>query len=303
MNNSANVTLAEAEEIYKIKADTLKRQCQKGKIKGAIKQGKTWLVPRIPNIDPKRTLTENYPELDFESALYSNHNLYEAEDESKFYLYHKSNSAVFVFEYGYYFVSLFIKQTKIHRNFAVLGALYTESLSSIRSAFLLNLCGYQSDAISLNRRAIENIVRLAACRIKPQDTWKIIQDSSIQKAQYICGINLKRIYSLGSSFAHANIMKVVKTWKEANDNNLESGIPFGPQINQKEYAVALNTSIFLLYLLISSLNLLFPNQTEEIWLLKQKNSAKLLRDYLEGSGALLKEIGEVDKLISRIESI
>lgn len=39
------LTLAEAETVYGIKADTLKKQCQSGKIIGAIKKGKTWFVP------------------------------------------------------------------------------------------------------------------------------------------------------------------------------------------------------------------------------------------------------------------
>jgi hypothetical protein len=52
------ITLAEAEEISGIKADTLKKRCQEGKIKGAIKEAKTWKIPRseiikAPNIFSK----------------------------------------------------------------------------------------------------------------------------------------------------------------------------------------------------------------------------------------------------------
>jgi hypothetical protein len=39
------LTLIEAEELSGIKADTLKKRCQEGRIAGAIKQGKTWFVP------------------------------------------------------------------------------------------------------------------------------------------------------------------------------------------------------------------------------------------------------------------
>lgn len=40
------ITLTEAEEISGIKADTLKKRCQEGTLPGAIKQGKTWFVPK-----------------------------------------------------------------------------------------------------------------------------------------------------------------------------------------------------------------------------------------------------------------
>lgn len=39
------ITLAEAEKFSGIRADTLKKRCQVGMIPGAVKQGKTWLVP------------------------------------------------------------------------------------------------------------------------------------------------------------------------------------------------------------------------------------------------------------------
>ncbi len=40
------ITLSEAERISGIKADTLKKRCQEGVIVGAVKQGKTWFIPR-----------------------------------------------------------------------------------------------------------------------------------------------------------------------------------------------------------------------------------------------------------------
>lgn len=40
------VTLKEAKKISGIKIETLKRQCRLGKIPGAIKEGKTWFIPR-----------------------------------------------------------------------------------------------------------------------------------------------------------------------------------------------------------------------------------------------------------------
>lgn len=41
------ITLAEAETQYGIEQETLKKKCQAGQIVGAIKKGKTWLVPAL----------------------------------------------------------------------------------------------------------------------------------------------------------------------------------------------------------------------------------------------------------------
>lgn len=60
MKSIGYITLAEAEQLSGIRSDTLKKRCQEGKIPGAIKQGKTWFVPRseilrneIPAIDDR----------------------------------------------------------------------------------------------------------------------------------------------------------------------------------------------------------------------------------------------------------
>lgn len=59
------LTLAEAESISGIKADTLKKRCQEGRISGAIKQGKTWFVPhgeivKEPNLPQKDAILHNF---------------------------------------------------------------------------------------------------------------------------------------------------------------------------------------------------------------------------------------------------
>ena len=46
MKSLGYITLTEAEKLSGIKADTLKKRCQEGKLEGAIKQGNTWYVPR-----------------------------------------------------------------------------------------------------------------------------------------------------------------------------------------------------------------------------------------------------------------
>jgi hypothetical protein len=46
MSSSYYLTLSEAEQLTGIKADTLKKRCQEGKIKGAMKKGEVWQIPR-----------------------------------------------------------------------------------------------------------------------------------------------------------------------------------------------------------------------------------------------------------------
>jgi hypothetical protein len=59
------LTLTEAESISGIKADTLKKRCQEGRISGAIKQGKTWFVPhgeivKEPDLPQKDAILHNF---------------------------------------------------------------------------------------------------------------------------------------------------------------------------------------------------------------------------------------------------
>ena len=69
------LTLSEAEEKYDVKAEALKKRCQKDEIVGAKKVGKTWFVPQIPGVDPEKTIPDNYPTLNFDAALASNSSL------------------------------------------------------------------------------------------------------------------------------------------------------------------------------------------------------------------------------------
>lgn len=46
MENFGYITLNRASELSGIKSDTLKKRCQDGKISGAIKRGKVWLIPK-----------------------------------------------------------------------------------------------------------------------------------------------------------------------------------------------------------------------------------------------------------------
>ena len=296
------LTLAEAEDRYGVKADTLKKHCQNGKIKGAIRQGKTWFVPNVPDIDPKKPISENYPNLNFDAAYDSNISLYEVEDKARFFFYKTSNTYIYIWEYGYYFVSLFITHSRLHKTYMPLVAQITEAHSALRGSFLLNLNGYHPEAITLLRKAHESIVKALAIRIKPKKA-KLVFSAGTQSAESILGVNFQTIWKLGSSFAHGNLIKIFEAWKGIQDKNDQLGVAYGPQLNKSQFGIAANISIFWLYLLIKSLPYLFPKQFDLKWLSKQEHSEKLLKDYLTSVKALRNEIGNVDLLIDKIKKL
>lgn len=296
------LTLSEAEERYGVKADTLKRRCQNGKVIGAIKQGKTWFVPNIPNIDPKKTIPENYPGLNFDAALSSNASLYNAESDARRVLYNAHNKCIYIWEYGFYFVSLIFTHGSPDRTYLPLAALITEAHSALRCSFLLNLYGYHSDAFALLRKAHESIIKTLACRTKPQKMWSIGFATSREKAEHVIGVDFKRIWALESSFTHSNLMKLFEAGKDLQDPNKQVGVSYGPQLDKKQFGAAANTSIFWLYVLIKSLPYIFPGQLSKYWLSRQKESAKLMKDYLISVKALNNEIKDFDKKIAKLMS-
>lgn len=294
------ITLSEAEEAYQIKADTLKKRCQKGEIIGAKKVGKTWFVPNIPNIDPDKTIPENYPGLNFDAAYSSNLSLYDAESDTRFVLYYKHKKAVYIWEYGFYFFSLIFAHASVHRSYLPLAALVTEAHSALRGAFLLNLNGYHSDAFALLRKAHESTVKAIACKTKPQKMWKIGFATDRQKAEHVIGVNFKSVWSLESSFIHSNLMKLFKAGKDIQNPDKKVGVSYGPQINDKQFGAVINTSIFWLYVLIDSLPYIFPDQISKYWLSQQAESAKLLKDYLTSVGAFKNERVSFDKCFENL---
>jgi hypothetical protein len=301
MKRTDYLSLSEAEKVYGVKPDTLKRRCQKGRVRGAVKQGKMWFVPQVPNIDPEKPITENYPNLNFDASMQSNLSLYDAEADSKLALYPKFNNYIFIWEYGFYFLSLFIQHSSIHKSYITLAALFTEAQSSLRSSFLLNLQGYHPDAIALLRRTHESTVRAIACKIQPQKMWSIIMDSSIQKAEHSFGVSLKTIYRLESSFTHSNTLKSFQSGIDLQSGKENIGVAYGPQINDKEFSLAAKISIFWMYTLIRVLPSIFPKQVSEYWLSKQQDSAKLLKDYLMATrSSLAEDLKQIDTCLSKI---
>lgn len=306
MNNSAilpgYISLSQAEEIYGVKPDTLKKRCQLNKIIGAKKVGKTWFVPRIPNVDPNKTYKENYPHLNFDSSYITNMSLYDAESESRSILFQQNKSATLVWEYGYYFLSLIFKHSNLHRSYLPIAALLTETHSAIRSSFILNLYGYHSDAIAILRKAHESIVKAIAGKTKPIKLWKIGFSADRQAAESIIGVNFNHIYKIESSFTHSNQFKLFEAAMDMKDANKQVGVCYGPQLDIKYFRIAINTSIFWLYISIQSVPYLFTGQVSQYWLDNKEESAKFLRDYLVGSNAFVKDLNAFDICLRKLSN-
>lgn len=297
------MTLAEAEERYGVKADTLKKRCQRGEIVGAKNIGKTWFVPNIPNIDPDKTIPENYPSLNFDAAMVSNLSLYDAESEARVQLYNSHKQSVYIWEYGYYFFSLIFRHAHLHRSYLPIAALVTEAHTALRGSFLLNLNGYHPDAFALLRKAHECTIKALAMKKEPQKSWQIGFSTSRQVSESKIGVDFKMAWTLESSFNHSNLMKLFKAGKDIQDTTIQASVSYGPQVDNKQFGAAMNTSIFWLYVLTSSLSYLFPGQINKDWLNQKEESTKLLDDYLTGNKAYTKERQSFKSAIAKLEDI
>lgn len=299
------LTLAEAEDPYGVKADTLKKRCQNGEIIGAKKVGKTWFVPNVPGIDPEKTIPENYPSLDFDAALESNLSLYDAESEAKVALYYSHKEAVYIWEHGFYFFSLIFRHTRLHRSYLPLASLVTEAHTALRSSFLLNLLGYHSDAIVLLRKTHECTIKALAMRTEPKKFWQTGFSKSREASEHKIGVDFKGPWSVASSFSHGNLIRLFEVGKDIQDKAKKVSVSYGPQINRRQFATAINTSIFWLFVLTKSLPYLFTGQIDDKWLSQKDQAAKLLKDYLTNNKAFNRELqsfeGALDKLKAKID--
>lgn len=252
-------------------------------------------------IDPNKTIDENYPKLNFKAAIQSNLSLFDAENDSQKILHEKFKTYVYIWEYGFYFISLFIKQSNIHKNHITIAALFTEVHSALRSAFIVNLKGYHSDSIVLLRKVHESLVRALACKSNPQRMWDIIQTSDVIKMGNKIGLDLKTLYNVESSFTHSNKIKSFQSGVDFHSGQNGMGVTYGPQINEKEFNYSATVSIFWLYATMKSLSKLFPDQVNDYWLLKQEDSAELMRDFLENKkSSLINECNRIDSCIKKL---
>lgn len=294
--------LSEAEARYNVKADTLKKRCQKGRLIGAKKIGKIWFVPNIPNIDPERTIPENYPQLDFNEALRLNTSLYEAESDTKSLIYDVHKQDVFVWEYGYYFFSLIFNHACLDKTYLPFAVLVSEAHTALRSSFLLNLQGYHPDAIALLRKTHECTIKALAMRTEPKQIWKTGFSKSREQSECKIGVDFKSLWTLASSFSHGNLMKLFEVGNNIQDPSIDISVTYGPQIDHKLFTVAMNGAIFWLYVMTKSLPYLFPNQIDDGWLNKKNSATKFLQDYLVSKKALVKELSSFDNAIVKLEN-
>lgn len=240
--------------------------------------------------------------LNFDASFRTNIGLYEAEDICKKDLYSHSKPYIVAWEYGYYFISLFIGKSSIHYSYGVIASLFTEAHSALRGSFLLNLYGYHGDSIVLLRKTHESLIRAIAIRIKSSLTWNIVQEKSIKKLEnrYL-KIDLSKVYKIESSFTHSNQMKAFEVGMKINSGNKEYGISYGPQIDAKTFSLTAKLSIFWLYSMIQSIPYLFKEQVQDYWMAKKEASTQYMFDYLkEGKSSLAEDTQKINKALSLI---
>lgn len=251
----------------------------------------------MTNLDKNKTISENYPGLNFDAAFDSNASLYDAENTCQVILNEKFKTYTFVWEYGYYFASYFISKSSIDNSEAPIAALFTDAHSSLRGSFLLNLRGYHAEAIALLRKCHESLIRVVAIKANPKNIWNIVQSSDIRKAEHSIGLELKNLYNVESSFTHSNKIKIFKIGIDLHAGKKDIEVQYGPQINEKEFSYTSKVSIFWLYALISIAPKLFPDRANDYWTSRFEESLKLLRDFLqESKSSLSKDCNQIDKL-------
>ena len=252
-------------------------------------------------IDKNKTIDENYPNLNFKAAIESNISLYDAETDSQTILYKKFKEYIYIWEYGFYFTSLFIQHSTVHKSYITIAVLFTEVHSALRASFILNLKGYHADSVVLLRKAHESLIRAIAYRINPPRMWEIIQSSDVVTMGKKIGLDLKKLYNVESSFTHSNKMKSFQSGIDFQSGKDDIGVSYGPQINEKEFSYASKVSIFWLYATIKALPKLFPNQVDDYWLSLHEESSKLMLYFLENSkSSLIDECQRVDKCLNKI---
>ena len=75
-------------------------------------------------------------------------------------------------------------------------------------------------------------------------------------------------------------------------------MPYGPQINKKQFGYAANISLIWMYFLLKGATFLFPSQVKASWIERQGESARLIKSYIIGtSSSLREEIKQIDKFL------
>lgn len=249
----------------------------------------------------KKSLEEKYLNLNWKNSCIGIQSIIKTENECSLYFLSRYSYYIKIWEYGYYFLTLMIQKSKVHKSYSTLTALYSEALTSLRCSFLCNINGYPPEAISLLRRTHECCTKLMASKAFPQKIWKIVQSSSLKKAESDLKIDLKWLNNLESSFLHSNKLKIITAGIDSQKEK-NVAIPYGPQLNDMEYRTAASISIFWIYILILIAPRLFPAQLHKSWLEIQKESCKLFRDYIKDSQSkLLEAVEQIENILETIE--
>lgn len=244
---------------------------------------------------------DNY-DLNFEAAKEANLSIYEAEDSCKLRLFSHFKDYIFVWEYGFYFLSLAVRHIRLNKSYGIIASYHTEAMTSLRVAFLSNLYGYQTDSINTLRRVHDSAVRALYSRYKPEKMQTIVLNSSLQGFYQKLQMGyLKELFDVPSSFAHGNRMKVIKAWQEVLDDELKF-IDYGCQIDLKKFSYSAKLSIFWLYFLIRVIPILFQDQVSQYWLDRQTESLRLLRDYLQVTkSSLAATCDQVEESLAKLD--
>ncbi len=249
----------------------------------------------------KNSLEKSYPNLSWSKSYVGIRGVMDSENKCSMYFLSKYSRYIKIWEYGYYYLTLMLQNSKFHKSYSPLIALYSEALTSLRCSFQCNINGYHPEAISLLRRVHECCTKLIASKTFPRKIWDIVQSSSLQKAESDLGINLKWLYRLESSFLHSNKLKVVSKGIESQKEKVVT-IPYGPQLNDKEYMAAANISIFWFYILSIIAPRLFPGQLLKSWIGKYNDSCKLFKDYINDTKSKLIKLAEqIENILDKIE--
>ncbi len=129
--------------------------------------------------DPtKLSVHHDFPSLPYDAATGWIAALQSTEGECKDAFLSTFNIYVHVWEYGYYFLDRFMRDSKLSGPQTVVPAtLFSEGHASLRSTFLTLFHGYPADAIATLRRVHEAFVKACDCAFVPAKTVDVIRAS------------------------------------------------------------------------------------------------------------------------------
>jgi len=227
-----------------------------------------------------KTFEELYPELNWERSYDTIDALNSVENKCAQYFIGKYKGYIKIWEYAYYYISLVIQKSNVHKSYGIPASMYTEAYSSLRCSFECNIKGYHAEALSLLRRVHESIIKMIAIKVFPKNAFNIVRDTSIQGLESKLKIKMKWINMVESSFLHSNVIKAIKVGKSIVDEDTFP-ISYGPQLDDLQFQGGANLSIFWMYIVALVVPRIFPDQLSELTLAKNAETCRLLKDFLQ----------------------